>query len=57
MKDAPRPKADDFKYSEPYLYHMTEELLNHYPAEYKRAFGISTLGQADLNKVCLQGVL
>ena len=51
MKDAPRPKAEDFKYSEPYLYHMTEDMLNEFPEDMKRVFGISTLGQSDLNKV------
>ena len=49
MKDAPRPKAEDFKYSEPY--HMTEDMLNEFPEDMKRVFGISTLGQSDLNKV------
>lgn len=52
VKDAPRPKAEDFKYSEPYLYHMTEDMLNEFPEEMKRVFGISTLGQSDLNRVC-----
>lgn len=51
VKDAPRPTAEDFKYSEPYLYHMTSDMLDEFPEEMKRVFGISTLGQSDLNRV------
>ena len=51
VKDAPRPVRSDFKYSEPYLYHIPEEMLDEYPESYKLAFGISTLSQADLNLV------
>ena len=51
VKDAPRPVRSDFKYSEPYLYHIPEEMLDEYPESYKLAFGISTLSQADLNRV------
>ena len=51
VKDAPRPVRSDFKYSEPFLYHIPEEMLDEYPEAYKRAFGISTLSQADLNRV------
>ena len=51
VKDAPRPVRSDFKYSEPYLYHIPEEMLDDYPESYKLAYGISTLSQADLNRV------
>ncbi|KNB43217.1 30S ribosomal protein S15 [Blastocystis sp. subtype 4] len=57
VKDAPRPKAEDFKYSEPYLYHMTEDMLNEFPEDMKRVFGISTLGQSDLNKLKKQEIV
>ena len=57
VKDAPRPVRSDFKYSEPFLYHIPEEMLDEYPEAYKRAFGISTLSQADLNRVKKQEII
>ena len=51
MKDAPRPKPEDFKYSQPYLYNMTDSILNDYPEAFKRVFGLATASQADINRV------
>ena len=57
VKDAPRPNVEDFKYSEPYLYHMTSDMLDEFPEEMKRVFGISTLGQSDLNRLKKQEIV
>ena len=51
VKDAPRPKPEEFKYSEPYLYGMSEQLLKDYPDSFKQVFGLATASQADINKV------
>lgn len=51
VKDAPRPKPEEFKYSEPYLYGMSEQLLKEYPDSFKQVFGLATASQADINKV------
>ena len=34
---------------------MTEDMLNEFPEEMKKVFGISTLGQKDLNRVRFGG--
>lgn len=51
VKDAPRPTRDDFRYSEPYRFRITEEMLDGYPEEYKRVFGLDTMSQDDINRV------
>ena len=51
MKDAPRPTRDDFRYFEPYRFRITEEMLDGYPEEYKRVFGLDTMSQDDINRV------
>lgn len=51
VKDAPRPVRDDFRYSEPYRFRITEEMLDGYPEEYKRVFGLDTMSQDDINRV------
>ena len=55
MKDAPRPSPEDFKYSQPYLYNMTDSILNDYPEAFKRVFGLATASQADINRVSCLG--
>lgn len=51
VKDAPRPKPEEFKFSEPYRYNISEEMLNDYPDSFKRVFGLDTASQSDINKV------
>ena len=51
MKDAPRPKPEDFKYSQPYLYNMTDSILNDYPEAFKRVFGVKKIVAAGYGKI------
>ncbi|KAK8814619.1 hypothetical protein WA556_006658, partial [Blastocystis sp. ATCC 50177/Nand II] len=57
VKDAPRPTRDDFRYSEPYRFRITEEMLDGYPEEYKRVFGLDTMSQDDINRAKKQEII